>query len=128
MGRQTKKIVARLNKVTKQGMVELALGIHGELVVSTPVDTGWARANWVPSVGTPKKEIVGSPDNPDNGPASAGQVEVISQGAVDKQIHITNNVPYILALNGGSSKQAPKGFIEKAIRTEVEKVNRRHFK
>jgi hypothetical protein len=32
-----------------------------------------------------------------------------------EQIHITNNAPYIRQLNDGSSKQAPAGFVERAI-------------
>lgn len=86
----------------------------------TPVDTGWARANWVPSIGAPFKGTAGSRRAAEEGAlSSASQAGVatvatsyrLSRGAV----YITNNVPYIVKLDQGSSAQAPRGFVRQGI-------------
>lgn len=125
---QVNKIMAQLEKVTAEGAIDLALRIHGGLVEDTPVRTGWARSNWVPSVGQPKRETVGSPESLNTGAATAGAVEVAGWTIADGPIYITNNVPYILRLNAGSSKKAPAGFIESRVQTEVNRANRRRLK
>lgn len=122
---QTEKIIAQLENATGKALVGLALNIHGELVEGTPVDTGWARSNWLPSVGTPKEETVGKPGALDELAKDAGQSEVLDWEISDGPIYITNNVPYIQRLNAGSSKQAPTGFVESAVQAEVDKANRR---
>ena len=87
----------------------------------TPVDTGWARANWVPRIGAPFEGTAG-----DRAQAEAGNVnESVGQGGIAQvatqykvekgPVHITNNVPYIQRLNDGSSRQAPAGFVQRAI-------------
>ncbi len=82
----------------------------------TPVDTGWARANWIPSIGGPRS----SPDGSREAVTTAGQEQGIAKVATSyKQaqgpVFISNNVPYIVLLNEGSSQQAPKGFVQNAI-------------
>lgn len=82
----------------------------------TPVDTGWARANWVPQIGRPLDWTAGTRDNVTTAPQLAGAIDVATSYKLDKgPVHITNNVPYILKLNDGSSMQAPRGFIQGAI-------------
>lgn len=119
-----------INKVMKK----LTLDIVANLVstpepktgTGTPVDTGWARANWVPQVGTPRESVVGSrPTDKDAEEFSTAvqdtEVAKIAIGyrAEMGPIYISNNVPYIVALNDGHSKQAPAGFVQNAIRKAV---------
>jgi hypothetical protein len=98
----------------------VALAVDTAVVLRTPVDTGRARANWqvgtngpISSVKYPYPESPGSPD--------AGASEALSSGAerikeyTGGTLHITNNLPYITALNDGHSKQAPKGFVEDSV-------------
>lgn len=100
-------IVANLRKAPSEG--------------GTPVDTGWARANWIPQIGQPFEGTAGSREKAeegiiDQGPAKAGLAAVASTYTANQgTAHITNNVPYILPLNAGSSKQAPAGFVQTAI-------------
>jgi len=100
-------IVANLKKAPQEG--------------GTPVDTGWARANWVPKIAAAHEGVVGSRDAAEAGNINEGvsQSGVASVAAGYKTpqgpVHITNNVPYIVYLNEGSSKQAPSGFVQAAI-------------
>lgn len=91
----------------------------------TPVDTGWARANWVPRVGSPPQGTVGTREQAENGVVNAGAAEIeLARIATTYsfrrgRIYITNNVPYIVRLNEGSSRQAPRGFVQNAIAKAV---------
>lgn len=124
---ETDRIMVRLENATREATIDMALRIHGALVEGTPVDTGWARSNWLPSVGVPRGETVGAPGALDQGPARVGQSEVAGWGIQDGPIYIANNVPYIRRLNGGSSNQAPAGFIEAAVQAETNRANRRRL-
>jgi hypothetical protein len=91
----------------------------------TPVDTGWARANWIPVVGAASAKP--APKPLERGTAMAGATNVFAAGqaaiaaivtgynARQGPVTIANNVPYILKLDAGSSKQAPSGFIRRGI-------------
>lgn len=90
----------------------------------TPVDTGWARANWVVRVGQPFDQTAGTRQeaedgNIDVGPQQAGELEAATYQLGRGTLHITNNVPYIVNLNEGSSQQAPAGFVQAAISKAV---------
>lgn len=117
---QIRAIMAELERLVARTMASLALNVHSELVVSTPVDTGWARANWVPSVGVPFEETAGTREQAqagsvNQGPSSAGSARVLGYTLDQGTIFISNNVPYIVFLNDGSSAQAPAGFVQAAV-------------
>lgn len=132
-------IVADLNLFTRREIVALSLNLDANLRASpplgTPVDTGWARANWVPSVGEPAIMIA---ENRDPQPQEVAARQQVAQEGLNRVIEwsldagpifITNNVPYIARLNDGHSPQSPPGFVqtamEKAIReTESAGANR----
>lgn len=96
----------------------------------TPVDTGWARANWVPSLTAAISPVTqpGTDDREAKLAAVGGQSAKQQQGIANiatgykvafGSITISNGVPYIQRLNEGSSKQAPKAFVQAAIRRAV---------
>lgn len=76
----------------------------------TPVDTGHARANWVPSVGAPFGIEVD-----DDAAHDSGAAQVVGYKLGDGPAWLSNNVPYIQLLNDGWSKQRPAGFVEACI-------------
>ena len=112
IGREIERFVERL-------MTKITLDIIANLVETTPVDTGWARANWIPELGltdvppAPRAEdqLVGSA----KGAQSAAASSVISGYTFPGIIQVGNGVPYIGALNDGHSQQAPAGFVQRAI-------------
>ncbi len=124
--RQIRAIVKGLNRLTSRVVTKITLDTTANLIEATPVDTGWARANWVPSIGQPVLKDL-SPTRPDDGQVVAGAVTE-QQGAVAAligytlkmgRVFVTNNVPYILRLNDGSSTKAPIGFVQQAIAKAV---------
>ena len=51
---------------------------------------------------------------------AVGRAQVLGYNDLDRgNAFITNNVPYIVRLNDGSSKQQPRGFVQRAIRKAV---------
>jgi hypothetical protein len=91
---------------------KVALATDTAVVLATPVDTGRARSNWQVGIGEAKSGTVG--------PQSQAEVLSEAKTKIDKykgegEIHLTNNLPYINPLNEGSSKQAPSGYVEKAV-------------
>lgn len=123
--RQVRIVVASLTGFVEKLIKKLVLDIVANLQAApteggTPVDTGWARANWIPQIGSPRERVAGSRDQAEAGnlpgDAAQGVAQVATGYTLAKgPVFITNNVPYILALDAGSSKQAPKGFVRRAI-------------
>lgn len=116
---QVRVVVESLEGFTEKLIKRLALNVTAQLVKDTPVDTGWARANWVPQIGSPRTRTAGSrraaeDGKVDLGPQASGTLAVAGY-KLGPSIFISNNVPYIKRLNAGSSKQAPAAFIQAAI-------------
>lgn len=119
-----RRTIRDIEKTGERQMKRLATSVNAELIKATPVDTGWARANWIFSIGQPIDDVAGAPGKV--GPAASAQSAGIGRVLVYKLhqgvIWLSNNVPYIQVLNAGHSKQAPAGFIEDAIDRGVRKV------
>lgn len=114
------KVINALEEFTAKLLQEITLNITANLQEDTPVDTSWARSNWVPSIGNPFRGLAGSDDNIDNTLSEQGKAEVLTQYTLDRgAIYISNNVPYIRALNEGTSDQAPAAFIQAAVEKGV---------
>jgi hypothetical protein len=131
---QTRIVVNDLTAFTERAIKRLALEVHAGLVAApseggTPVDTGWARANWIPSIGVPATEPDGEvPMRGEStiagGQAQSGLARVAATYRLRQgPIFISNNVPYIGRLNDGHSRQAPSGFVQRAILKAVRKVS-----
>lgn len=110
MGKQSKAIGDQLRKAAATIVKATVLEIDANLREATPVDTGHARANWVPSIGTPATEVVsGEAAN------ASGVAALLGYKLENGPAWESNNVPYIQVLNDGSSTQAPALFIEAAV-------------
>jgi len=124
LGRDLFKTADNIPKNVNKIIRLIALAIDQQLVISTPVDTGRARSNWIVStVDFPR--LVRAPFAPGSG-LGKGETQnakaaldhgksVIRSSKEGDAIYISNNVDYILDLNNGTSAQAPKFFIEAAI-------------
>ena len=115
---QVPRILRQLTSVAEQIIKKVAFDITANLVKAasqggTPVDTGWARANWLVNVGTPFLAAIGSPDAVPPTGTGVGSIAAYKLGM--GKVFISNNVPYITRLNEGWSKQAPAGFVQAAI-------------
>lgn len=123
---QIRTIVRGLERLTERAIVKITFDLVANLVESTPVDTGWARANWVPNVGIPHVEdLEGVEASPQNAAAAAGgRDSALASVAAQYRLRmgavfVANNVPYIQDLNDGSSTQQPAGFVQRAVAKAV---------
>lgn len=119
------RILRALNETIQDVVGRLQLSVFQILTTETPVDTGFARGAWTPSLGTAQNaELV--PPRRREAKKSAGERNLVANRAKAEAIartyqisqgpvFISNNVPYIGFLNEGSSAQAPARFVEAAI-------------
>ncbi len=129
-------VIDELDRFIDDVMKKLALDLVAILASApseggTPIDTGWASANWVPYIGQPASSPSGTrPDNAAHGQnnASRGEQEAGTATVATRFKHdsgngvlgVSNSVPYIIELNDvPSSKQAPAGFVQKAMHKVV---------
>lgn len=82
----------------------------------TPVDTGNARARWVPNIATPAR----------GGDHDAGVASVLGYKIGDGPVFESNDADYITALNNGHSKQAPALFVETAVDKALATMQQRY--
>lgn len=118
MGKQAEAIGKRLHQEIAQACKMLVLEIDRQLRRDTPVDTGHARRNWVPSVGQP---YTGT-----NGEAAhdAGVAAVLRHDGL-VPLWVSNNTPYITRLNYGHSQQQPAGFVERAVALALQTIEQK---
>jgi hypothetical protein len=87
-------------QLTEAVVRKTAIGIDADIVDQTPVKTGRARSNWLPSINTPRNDTVEIGQKPE-------MVSVAAGYKLDDTIFIANNLPYIERLNNGWSGQQP---------------------
>jgi hypothetical protein len=117
------QVVSNWAVTVPAGEVSIAvekLGLEGvkRLVEKTPVDLGTARGNWQVSISEAVEGYDESKtDTTGSGVIAEGSMQVIQ--AVDSNpfllIWITNNLPYIEALENGHSSQAPTGMLDNTV-------------
>lgn len=117
MGAQAAKIGAQLRQAVADAVKMLALEIDAELRRNTPIDTGHARRNWVPSVGSPN-----SSEADNDALHSQGVAQILAYTLEQGAAWVNNAVPYLLTLNYGHSSQRPAGWIERSIDAAMGKV------
>lgn len=131
MANQVRVITDALNTAVEKVITLISVNVTAELIEATPVDTGWARANWVPAIGAPKLESVsGDPQAPQVTGAGAQQQAALAKLIVGYRLErgpvfISNNVPYITILNEGTSSQAPSGFVQASIAKGIRSLGNR---
>lgn len=118
-------IPKQVNEVKKQVASEIIL----QVVPATPVLTGQARSNYHTAINEPDRSILAFGPFTKDGYRSIAQMrQVIPRVKPGEPLYITNNLPYIYKLNDGSSKQAPKNFIEIAINEARDIIRRQRIR
>ena len=102
---------------------KVALDMFSKIVVKTPVDTGRARGHWTAGVNNAPSGLTGRLDKSGAG-AIAGIAATVSTARAGDRIYLANNLPYILKLEYGHSKQAPSGMVRTTIDEFQAAVNR----
>lgn len=133
-----------------QALRKAALVADQVAVTMTPVKTGRARANWIVSINTLQE----SDDDPtlSGAEGSTARGAVNAQTAIDQAqgvlgvslkfggsnakgqfirkapvIFLSNTLPYIEALDNGSSQQATNGMTRAAIDAAIDQIKRERF-
>ena len=122
------KLGQALIKGTTKLAQNIAIGIGATVVDTTKVDTGLARSNWRASISAPTSGIIppyapgmklGIGEGANASAAKSQQKQAIERFDARKHtsIFITNRVPYIRALNDGSSVHAPGNMVALGFQT-----------
>lgn len=131
------KLSARIDSFAAQTVQDVSLSILSDLVQVTPVDVGTALSNWQLTLDAPAEHVLTAYEPAPRGkmvknvwthkvdPVLTAQAnvaptmdaaKVVLAGRQKGQlVFITNNLPYIRTLDGGSSEQTPLGFVDRAI-------------
>lgn len=108
--RFTKKALTRAETIHRKVGIEVASAV----IRKTPVDTGRARANWLPSLGYSRDDTKETFDK--SGQVAVGAATQTFSGAkLEQTLWLSNNLPYIQRLETGYSKQAPAGMVAVTI-------------
>lgn len=102
------------------------------IIQMTPVLTGTARSNWLPTVDVPSNEVIEPHEELGNNaagftgdltgaPLTSEEKSKLTQ-AIDAfrkgngtKLYLSNNLDYIAKLDAGSSQKAPGGMVDPAI-------------
>jgi len=88
-----------------------------DLILLTPVDTGYARSNWF--FGLDRVDNISAEASKTGSPSINRCASFVSGLKAGGIFFIVNNVPYIMPLEYGHSDQAPEGM----ARVAVERAN-----
>ena len=128
------KRVPILAKDVQKILTEL---IYRKILERTPVLTGRARRNWIPSFNSPVDftttklagvSETGTPETPQERARLRTITRNLQAGILGSTIFITNNLAYIGILERGNSAKAPNGIVEGAIQGALEELSSRGVK
>jgi len=86
--------------------------LYLDIVEGTPVDTGFLRSNWIPSLDSPTKANVG---------AAGGQPNLtyasvaISQAKFGQSVYLSNNASYAAHVEYGTSRMRGRAMVRTAL-------------
>jgi len=101
-----------------------AIAADTALVLSTPFDTGRARGNWNVSTGRPDNRVTEDTDPTGGSSVNRGTQVIEAWELGGGTIYIANSLPYILALENGSSQQRPEGMTQHGLAAAREQLGK----
>jgi HK97 gp10 family phage protein len=123
--RRIDRIAVQVEGNVERAVKDCAGAVARSVISNTPVDTGRARSNWTAQMdaafdGLFPARVPGEKGSTGEANAVAAieaAEKVIESFDIGKnaEIHVTNNLPYIGALNDGHSKQEPADFVRIAV-------------
>ena len=121
---QLSEFPGRVTQMHKLMTQRLGLGIWRRLILSMPVDTGWARMHTVLSYSQRDLTYPGHyPEGTEPNTYWAPRPNAGNPGPFPT-VFIQNRVPYVERLNEGWSTQAPALFWESAVDAEMAVLRR----
>ena len=109
-----KRIGALIREAVEKKRREIGLTFLQQVSVINPVDTGRLRLGWMPSLNAPSDYLpapgrYGFPD------INGRVISAWGNSTIQDTLYVTNNVPYVVKVNNGTVKMAPRRFVERTI-------------
>lgn len=102
------KLAQKMCEMPNELQRKVAFKMYDAIVLRTPIDTGRARGNW--NINTGSADPTVDEERKTAMPLVQSENEIdLPKG--DEDIYITNNLPYIVALEYGHSTQSPEGMV-----------------
>jgi hypothetical protein len=123
LAKEFNRLAAELPQALSKATAQIASSMVSDLAHNTPVDTSQALSSWIVSFDSPSS-IVGKPWFPGHhgstqSQSAAATVDEANRILADKRpgqtIYITNNQPYIQALDDGTISKQPGNFVALAM-------------
>lgn len=109
MGKFTADIDAFVKKAGKRAdafVQTFCFDLFFDIVGTTPVDTGFLRSNWIPSLETPAVGL--------GGPLNLGGA-ALSQAKYGQSVYLTNNTHYAAHVEYGTSRMRGRAMVRTAL-------------
>lgn len=126
MAERSKVFMAKLDRWVKEqpqkidGFArQVCFEISERVVDKTPVDTGFLRGSWQPSIGEPSTDHQGSEDKAEDAKSSKAVAAVsllIPQMKAGDHFYMVNNANYARFLEYGTSKIAPRYYVTDTVK------------
>jgi len=97
-----------------------AISLFTRVIRRTPVQSGRLRGNWQTDISSPAQ---GTLDRTGASAAINETVVVCNRAELNQSIYFTNNLPYAVPIENGSSTQAPTGMLRVTVLEFVNVVN-----
>lgn len=115
-------ILADLEEFIGEQGKSTMMAVSRRIITETPMDTGQAKLNWIPTVDRETNEVIdatGMTISDAQSVAIDKAQSVFMSASNYKNLILTNNLPYIQRLDNGWSQQQPNPFIDRIISEEV---------
>lgn len=123
---QTDRIMGELRVMQERAVIEISRETTVQLARANPKDTTFSSKNWIPRPYAPFQGTDGVYDASKFGSQVSDQEQRNGLRAmsgyslgVGNKAYITNNADYIEGLNAGSSRKAPKRFVQRSMERGV---------
>jgi hypothetical protein len=127
----------KVERITKIVQAKITLDVFSAVIKRSPVDTGRFRFNWMLTIGEMSLEYDESAGGKLAGgrkrrkvsatttkAAAAANAASLLDMKIGQSAFITNNTPYGIVLEHGSSDQAPQGVVLVSVQSVVERARR----
>jgi hypothetical protein len=127
------KFAQKTGQKLDRAIVSVCYQISEAIVMGTPVDTGRARGNWIPTVNNPAGSVLDVTDKA--GTMALSKIGAVTMNAPGNVYYLVNNLPYIRVLEyglygtgpGATEKTASTGYSIQAPQGMV-RINVQNFK
>ena len=108
-----KRFAAKTSKAHDEITRGTTIALFNAVIMDTPVDEGRLRGGWQTTVGQPAADENGRIDTA--GAAAMAEVVANTPPGAGQETLLTNNMPYCLKIENGSSNKAPHGMVHRNV-------------